>query len=118
MNDNATNADGVRGVAHTAGGVAKQGAAQAASLERAVHRQTSQQYNRNRIGHVPPEPARSACRGDSAGGEGVVADDPIALTNYIGTRRAAHLIRPRPAFQPVVQRGFPAVEVLDLMRFG
>src|SRR6266446_6666697 len=64
--------------------------------------------HRNRIGHVSSHPPRSLGDRDRAGGEAVIPDDTIAMTDDIAPRGAARLARPRPPAQPVIESGLAA----------
>ena len=56
--------------------------------------------------------------GDGAGRESEVADDLAVFARDEGARRAADLIRRRTAFEPAVQRRYPAVEAGDVVVGG
>ena len=57
VNDDASNADAVGSVGDSSGAVTKQGATQSTTLPGAIYRETAEQSNRDRVGHIAPEPA-------------------------------------------------------------
>jgi len=56
--------------------------------------------------------------GYGAGGQGVIAGDALAFTDYVGPGGASHLIRTRAAPKPVVQGSFARSGTVEFMMFG
>ena len=59
MDDDPPNTNRIGSMGDTAGRIAKQSTAQAASLIATIHREPRQYRNGNGIRHVPPKPARN-----------------------------------------------------------
>jgi len=103
VNDHAPDSDGVCGLCHASRGIAKQSPAKTASLIRLIDGEAGQNNYRNRIGHVPPESARSAGHSDCSRSQSIVANHPLAVTDHKRTGSTAGLICAGPAFQPTIQ---------------
>ena len=123
VNDDATNADAVGGVGDSCGAVAKQGATQSTSLPGAIYRETGEQSDRDRVGHIAPEPAERAseadrAKADRAPGDGVIGDDAAAFRDDESAGRTAGLVATRAALQPVIERSNPRGEFSQFVRIG
>ncbi len=103
VNDDASNAHAVGSVGDSRGAVAEQRPSQPTSLPGAVYRETGEQSDGDRVGHIAPEPARRATEADRAGGDGIIGDDAMAFCHDEGAGRTAGLVAARAALQPVVE---------------
>src|SRR3546814_19716653 len=56
--------------------IAQKGAAEPASLSRAIHRQPADHHHRHRVRHVAPRPPRRRGMANRPGCEGVIPDYP------------------------------------------
>ena len=118
MNDDASNADAVGSVDDSCGAVAKQGSTQSTALPGAVYRETGEQSDRDRLGHIAPEPAERASDADRTGGDGVIGDDAAAFRDDESAGRTAGLVAARTALQPVIERRNAGGEFGQLVRIG
>ena len=69
-----------------------------------------QDHDGDRIGHVPPDPARNLGAGDRTGSKAEIAHDPALGAHDVGVRCSFALVVQRPALQPVVEGGDAGVE--------
>lgn len=110
MHQNGANACD-RGCLHSPqNGIAQQGVPYAPALKVNTHRESRQQHDRNRIGHVAAHAARSKGMADAAHRQRVITHHVIALSNDIGTAGSIRFILAGAGLQPFVQHGFPALE--------
>jgi len=74
VNHNAANSDRIGCLRHAASGTAKESTADASPLPIQIHGQTSQYCDRDGVGHIPHESARSLFDRNHAGSQGTIAD--------------------------------------------
>ena len=87
--------------------ITEETAAQPLSLPMVIHSEAGQYGNRNRVRHIPPETTECAGYGNDSGSECIVAyDAAFSFTDYISPCRTSDLIAPRPAPEPIIERGF------------
>jgi hypothetical protein len=80
-------------------------------VHRAVDRQAAEDSYRDRIRHVPFDPARRLGVCESAGRQRIIAQDAVFRgRDDIYSGGAGNLIGERPPAQPVVQRGHAGIE--------
>jgi hypothetical protein len=98
--------------------VAQQQPTEAAAVPRPIDGQAAYHGHRDRVRHVSSHPPRRLRDCDRAGGEAVIPDNAIALTNNIAPRGAARLVRSRPPAQPVIECRFAAGEAGQIVSLG
>lgn len=113
MHDQATDADGISGIDDAASRVLEQGAAKTLAVMGARDRESSEDYDGNRIGHVAAKVSWGAGRRDRRRCQGVVADYMGLVAHNKGARRSADLIGHGAALEPGVKRFDTAVETRD-----
>src|ERR1035441_4046993 len=79
VNHDTANSYRVGRLRHAARGIAKQSAANASTVPVQIHGQPSQHGHRNRVGHIPPEPARSIFDRDDTGSQRIIANHMAAI---------------------------------------
>ena len=104
VSDDASNADAVGSVGDSFGAVAKQRSSQPTSLPGAIYRETGEQSDGDRIGHIALEPAKRASEANRARCDGVIGDDAAVFRHDESAGRTAGLVATRAALQPVVER--------------
>ena len=104
--------------------ITQQGAAQTLIVIALVYRKAAQQQHRQRIGHVATHGLQRGFVADRAGRQGVVPDDISTnlrtnLSTNLSTsaehkaaRCARGLVFERALFEPRIQRGYTAVEIV------
>jgi len=81
-----------------------------------MHRQSTQDNHRNRIGHVAPDTAGNLLVQHRARSKGVVADDLVARTNDEGARGTFELILAGTLLEPEFKLWLAATEVVEPVR--
>ena len=67
-------------------------------------RETGEQSDRDRVGHIAPEPAKRVLEANRARGDGVIGDDAAPFRHDESAGRTAGLVGTRALLQPVVER--------------
>jgi hypothetical protein len=100
--------------------ISQHGPTQPTPLNRAIHCQPADDHHRDRIRHVPPNSARRSRVGNGARRKTIVCDDAVSRigANDVGSRAAGRFVSQRTATQPIIKRGFAAVELGEIMNFG
>ncbi len=90
--------------------VPEQMGAQAPALFLGVDGEASEQDDRDRVGHALPDAPTGIQPLDGTGGQGVVADDAFVPGSDEAAGCPRGLVAQRASAQPVVERGFAAVQ--------
>ena len=89
-----------------------------ASLPGAIYRETGEQSDGDRVGHIAPEPAKRVSDANRARGDGVIGDDAAVFCDDESAGRTAGLVGTRALLQPVVERRNARGEFRQLVRIG
>src|SRR5450830_140200 len=117
MYQNPADADGFGRMHNTSCTVTHERPAEATALICTIDGQSRKHSDRDRdrVWHIAPETSR--CRSDAhrSGGQGIITNDFVRLTNDEGARGAAGLIGKCAPFEPIVEGSYTRVEIPNLM---
>jgi hypothetical protein len=85
------------------GAISKQCAPDTSTVIGAVDGEPAEDGNWYRLRHIAPEPTRSCCSVHRAGGQCIVSDDDVTITQDKTARCAGGLVSPCATSQPIIQ---------------
>ena len=118
MNDKASDSNRLSGGDSPEHGVAKKVRANTLTLPVSVYRETPQENDWNRVGHVPSEFANCNAMKDRACSDTIVAHRSVAGGCYERAGRALQLVRSCTSLEPFVERRFAGIEIVEEMARG